>query len=69
MFPMKQIEQLHQELNHYNLQVITFQDKDSQYYQDIVTKLSKIISDLDNVIDDMRKYNNNRNDQIINLNR
>ena len=66
---MKQIEQLHQELNHYNLQVITFQDKDSQYYQDIVTKLSKIISDLDNVIDDMRKYNNNRNDQIINLNR
>jgi hypothetical protein len=69
MFPMKQIEQLHQELNHYNLQVITFQDKDSQYYQDIVTKLSKIMSDLDNVIDDMRKYNNNRNDQIINLNR
>ena len=66
---MKQIEQLHQELNHYNLQVITCQDKDSQYYQDIVTKLSKIISDLDNVIDDMRKYNNNRNDQIINLNR
>jgi hypothetical protein len=69
MFPIKRIEQIHQELYRYYLQIISFQDKDSQY-QDIITKFSRIISELDNVIEDMRKYNNNnRSDQIINLNR
>ena len=67
MFPIKRIEQIHQELNHYYSQIIAFQDEDSQY-QNIVTKFSRIISELDNVIEDMRKYNNNRKDQIINLN-
>jgi hypothetical protein len=68
MFPIKRIEQIHQELNHYYSQIIAFQDEDSQY-QNIVTKFSRIISELDNVIEDMRKYNNNTNDQIINLNK
>jgi hypothetical protein len=69
MFPIKRIEQIHQELYRYYLQIISFQDKDSQY-QDIITKFSRIISELDNVIEDMRKYNNNnRSDQISNLNR
>jgi hypothetical protein len=68
MFPIKRIEQLHQELHQYYLQVIAFQDKDSQY-QDIIPKLSKIILELEGVLEDMRKYNNNRNDQIINLNK
>ena len=68
MFPIKRIEQLHQELHQYYLQVIAFQDKDSQY-QDIIPKLSKTISELKDVLEDMRKYNNNRNDQIINLNK
>jgi CII-binding regulator of phage lambda lysogenization HflD len=68
MFPIKRIEQLYTELNHYYLQVIAFQDKESQY-QDIISKLSKSISELEDVIEDMRKYNNNRNDQIINLNK
>jgi CII-binding regulator of phage lambda lysogenization HflD len=68
MFPIKRIEQLHQELYQYYLQVIAFQDKDSQY-QDIIPKLSKTISELEDVLEDMRKYNNNRNDQIINLNK
>jgi hypothetical protein len=67
MFPIKRIEQIHQELNHYYSQIIAFQDEDSQY-QNIVTKFSRIRSELDNVIEDMRKYNNNRKDQIINLN-
>jgi hypothetical protein len=31
MFLIKRIEQLHQELHQYCLQVIAFQDKDSQY--------------------------------------
>ena len=66
MFPIKRIEQLHQELQNYYLQVIAFQDEDSQY-QDIIPKLSRTISELDSVIEDMRKYNNNTNDQIINL--
>jgi hypothetical protein len=70
MLPIKRIEQLHQELDHYYSQVIAFQDKDSQY-QNIIPKLSRIISELDDIIEDMRKYNNNnnRNDQIINLNK
>ena len=67
MFPIKRIEQIHQELNHYYSQIIAFQDEDSQY-QNIATKFSRIRSELDNVIEDMRKYNNNRKDQIINLN-
>ena len=68
MFPIKRIEQLHQELQNYYLQVIAFQDKDSQY-QDIIPKLSRTISELDSIIEDIRKYNNNRNEQIINLNK
>jgi hypothetical protein len=68
MFPIKRIEKIHQELNYYYLQVIAFQDKDSQYYEDIVTKFSKTISELENIIEDMRKYNNNENNQLINLN-
>ena len=71
MFPIKRIEQLHQELDHYYSQVIAFQDQDKQY-QDIIPKFSKIIAELEGIIEDMRKYNNNnnnRNDQIINLNR
>ena len=68
MFPMKRIEQLYQELNHYRLQIIAFQDKDIQY-QNIITKFSKIASELEDVTEDMRKYNNNNNEQIINLNK
>ena len=58
---------MHQELNYYYLQVITFQDKDSQY-QDIVTKFSRNLSELDDVIEDMRKYNN-KNNPLININK
>ncbi|HET9807010.1 MAG TPA: hypothetical protein VFP49_08890 [Nitrososphaeraceae archaeon] len=67
MFPIKRIEKIHQELNHYYLQVITFQNEDSQY-QDIVTKFSKNLSELDNIIEDMRKYNN-KNNPLININK
>ena len=66
LFPIKRMEKIDQELNDYYLQVISFQDKDSQY-QDIIIKYSKIISELADVLEDIRKYNNNRDDQIINL--
>ena len=66
MFPIKRIEQLHQELNYYYSQVIAFQDKDSQY-QDIITKFSKTMLELEDIIEDMRKYNNNKNTQLINI--
>jgi hypothetical protein len=66
MLPIKRIEQIHQELNHYYSQIIAFQDKDSQY-QDIVTKFSKIVLELESVIDDMRKYNN-KNNPLIKIN-
>ena len=65
MFPMKRIEQLHHEFHHYYSQVIAFQDKDSQY-QDIVAKFSKNLSELDNIIEDMRRYNN-KNNPLINI--
>ena len=68
MFPIKRIENIQQELNHYYLQVIAFQDEDSQY-QDIVAKFSKNLTELENIIEDIRKYNNNKNDQIIKLNK
>lgn len=68
MFPIKRIEQMHQELNRYYLQIIAFQDKDSQY-QNIANKFSKILLELDGIIEDIRKYNNNINDQITNLNK
>ena len=69
MFPIKRIEQLQHELQNYYLQVIAFQDKESQY-QDIITKFTKNLSDLENIIENMRKYNNNnKNDQIIKLNK
>jgi hypothetical protein len=67
MFPIKKIEKIHQELNHYYLQVIAFQNEDSQY-QNIVTKLSKNLSELDNTIEDIRKYNN-KNNPLININK
>jgi hypothetical protein len=68
MFPIKRIEQSHYELNNYYSQVISFQDKEPQY-QEILIKFSKILSELDEVIEDMRKYNNNTNNQIVNLNK
>ncbi len=68
MFPIKRIEQLHQELNRYYSEVIAFQDKDPQY-QNIIPKLLRIVSELEDVIEDMRRYNNNTNEQIINLNK
>lgn len=68
MFPIKRIEQLYHQLNHYYSQVISFQDQDPQY-QNIIPKLSRTIYELEDVIEDMRKYNNNENDQIMNLNK
>ena len=68
MFPIKRIEKIHQELNHYYSQVIAFQDEDFQY-QDIVTKFSKNLLELDDIIEDMRKYNNNRNNPLMNINK
>jgi hypothetical protein len=58
---------MHQELNYYYLQVIAFQNENSQY-QDVVTKFSKNLSELDNIIEDMRKYNNKHN-PVININK
>ena len=60
MFPIKRLEKIHEELHRYYLQVITFQNENPQY-QDIATKFSKNLSELDNVIEDIRIYNNNSN--------
>ena len=63
MFLIKIIEKIYQELNHYYLQVIAFQDEKSQY-QDIVAKFSKNLTELDDIIEEMRKYNNKDNPLI-----
>jgi hypothetical protein len=65
MFLIKRIEKIHQELNHYYSQVIAFQDEDS-HYQDIVAKFSKNLIELDDIIENMRKYNN-KNNPLINI--
>lgn len=67
MFPIKRIEKIHEELNHYYLQVIAFQDKESQY-QDIMAKFSRNLSELDDIIEEMRRYNN-KNNPLININK
>ena len=56
MFPIKRLEKMYQELHRYYLQVITYQNKDPKY-QDIATKLSKNLSELEDVIRDIRRYN------------
>ena len=65
MFPLKGLEEIHEELHHYYLQVITYQNED-QEYQDIVTKLSKSLSELEYTIKYIRKYNKNMKNQLIN---
>jgi hypothetical protein len=34
-----------------------------------VAKISKNLSELDDIIEGMRKYNNNKNNQLININK
>ena len=67
MFPLKRLEKIHEELHRYYLQVITYQNEDPKY-QDIATKLSKNLSELEDVIKDIRKYNtNNKNNPLIHI--
>ena len=64
MFPLKGLEKIHEELHRYYLQVVTYQNEDQQY-QDIVTKLSKNLSELEYTINNIRKYNKNMKNQLI----
>jgi hypothetical protein len=58
---------MYQQLYHYYSQVITYQNKDPKY-QDIVTKLSKNLSELEDVIKDIRIYNIiNKNNPLIHI--
>jgi hypothetical protein len=52
MFPIKRIEQLHQELHQYYYKLLLF-NKDSQYLFNI-PKLARTMSKLENIIEDMR---------------
>jgi hypothetical protein len=67
LFPIKRLEKIHEELHRYYLQVITYQNEDPKY-QDIATKLSKNLSELEDVIKDIRKYNIiNKNNPLIHI--
>ncbi len=67
MFPIKRLEKIHEELHLYYLQVITYPKADPNYLY-IATKLSKNLSELENVIKDIKKYNiNNKNNSLIHI--
>ena len=67
MFPIKRLDKINEELHRYYLQVITYQNEDPKYH-DIATKLSKNLSELEDVIKDIRKYNtNNKNNPLIHI--
>ncbi len=53
MFPIKRLEKLYEELHRYYLQVITYPKEDPNY-QDIATKLSKNMSELEDVFKRIR---------------
>ncbi len=68
MFPLKRLEKIHEELHRYYLQVITYQKEQDPNYQDIATKLSKNMSELENIIKNIKKYNiNNKNNPLIHI--
>jgi hypothetical protein len=68
MFPIKRLEKIHEELHRYYLQVITYQKEQDPNYQDIATKLSKNMSELEDIIKDIRKYNiSNKNNPLIHI--
>lgn len=56
MFPIQRLEKIHEELYHYYLQIITFQNENPQY-QHIAIKFSRNISELDEIIESIRMYN------------
>ena len=67
MFPLQRLEKIHEELHRYYLQLITYQNEHPKY-QDIATKLSKNLSELEDVIVDIRKYNiNNKKNPLIHI--
>ena len=67
MFPVKRLEQMHEELHSYYLQVITYPKADPNYLY-IATKLSKNISELDSIIKVIKRYNyNNKNNPLIHI--
>jgi predicted proteasome-type protease len=67
MFPIKILDKINEELYRYYLQIITFQNEDP-YYQDIAAKFSKNLSELEDVIEDIKKYNNNKkNNPLIHI--
>ena len=65
MFPIKRLEKIHEELHRYYLQVITYQKELNPDYQDIATRLSKNMSELEDIIKDIKKYNiSNKNNPL-----
>ena len=67
MFPVKRLAKMHEELEHYYLQVITYPKAEPNYLS-IANKLSKNLAELEDIIKDIRKYNyNNKNNPLIHI--
>ncbi len=57
MFPsIEELERIQQELTNYYIQVLKSQKTDSRY-QEILAHFSKNLSELYNIVEDMRNYN------------
>ena len=59
--PILEIKNLHSELNNYFISYVYYCQHNSKQYQDILTKYTKILSDLYNLIQDIQRFNNNNN--------
>ena len=67
MFPIKTLDKINEELNRYYLQIITFQNENIHTTKNIAANFSKDLSELEDVIVDIKKYNNNKKNNHINI--
>jgi hypothetical protein len=62
-FPITVIKNLHNALNDYYInEVYGYEQNDSSDYQNIVNRFSKSLEELYDLIQEMKRYNNNNND-------
>lgn len=58
-FSTPQIENIHNGINNFYIKEIFAYQNDSKEYQDILSRISKLLDNLYQIIQDMKRYNNN----------
>ena len=56
---ISEISQIHDYLNNYYIQDVFAYQNDSKEYQNILSRFSKLLDNLYQIIEDMKRYNNN----------